>query len=64
MNKKFIWWKGVALGPFSDENLQKLNWDAIEVCVDSLLKTDFKRTPPLSPNMKANPDIPHIFLKL
>lgn len=63
MNEKFIWWKGVSLGPFSDEELQSLHWSNVEVIIDSLLKTDFPKTPPLTLDMKDNPNIPHVFCK-
>ncbi|MBV6513858.1 MAG: hypothetical protein FMNOHCHN_03414 [Ignavibacteriaceae bacterium] len=60
--KKYIWWKEIALGPFSDEQLEKLNWQNVEILVDDILKNNrMSKTPPLSQNMKENPHIPHIF---
>ena len=62
-HEKFIWWKETVIGPFSDEQLEKLNWERIEVMVDALLQKDFPRTPPLSEDMKNFPEKPHIFYK-
>ncbi len=60
--KKYIWWKEIVLGPFSDDQLNRLNWQNIEVVVDNLLENNqMPKTPPLSQDMKNNPNIPHVF---
>lgn len=62
--QKYIWWKGIALGPFSDEQISLLNWPNVEVFVDRALDNDIvPKTPPLSKDMEENPNIPHIFFK-
>lgn len=60
---KYIWWKKIVVGPFSDKQLEKLNYERIEVLIDSLLERGFDTVEPMSPSMTANPNIPHIFYK-
>lgn len=63
-NNKFIWWKGIALGPFSDEQLSSLNYPNVELFVDKAIENDIiPKTPPLSKSMEENPNVPHIFFK-
>lgn len=61
----FIWWKEICVGPFSTEQLGRLNMERIEILVDALLEQEgHPRTPPFSEAMKKDPDVPHIFCLL
>lgn len=62
--QKYIWWKEVVLGPFSDDQLDRLNWQNIEILVDDVLANDrMPKTPALNQDMAENPNVPHILMK-
>ena len=62
--QKYIWWKEIILGPFSDKQLDSLNWQNIEHLIDDVLTNDrAPKTPALNQDMTENPDVPHILTK-
>lgn len=62
--QKYIWWKEIVLGPFSDDQLDRLNWQNIQILVDDLLANDrMPKTPALNQDMAENPNVPHILMK-
>lgn len=62
--QKYIWWKEIVLGPFSDSQLDNLNWQNIERLVDDILMNgEFPKTPALNQDMAENPNVPHILMK-
>ena len=62
--KKYIWWKEITIGPFSDEQIEKLNFERIEILVDTLLQKDFPKAAPLTQSMRDFPNRPYIFERL
>lgn len=63
MKTKYLWWKEIVLGPFSDDEIINLKMDKVEKIVDRLLEINSQKTKPFTQDMIDNPLIPHIIQK-
>lgn len=61
---KYIWWKGIVIGPFTQEQISLLKWENVEVFIDEALVTNIiPRTEPLNEDMRQNPNVPHFLFQ-